>query len=392
MEFHSAITTQRDLDRIIGELSESLGSERPDFATIFVSPHHEDQYDALLEKVLDTVRPRNLIGCTGESIIGPNHEIENSPAIAVWTAKFDGVQVFPFLVDLDDVNQFDTADQWRDRIGIDEDAAADFIILPEPFSFGPALEHSLGVLDQLYPGSKVVGGLASGGTQPGQNRIFMNDQVLRQGMVGVSLVGPVELDTVVSQGCRPIGEPFVVTKAESNVIQELRGMPAMHVLKAVFEAADKDEKKLIQQGGLHIGSVVDETKGEFGPGDFLIRNLMGVVEETSIAVAALIRPGQTIQFHLRDAASADADMCNLMEKRMEKLPTQPKGALLFSCNGRGQNFFPGPHHDISVVNDFTTDCAVAGFFAMGEIGPVGNKTFIHGFTSSLVLFREPEEE
>lgn len=389
MKIASALSTHRDSQSIVDDLVASIGDlTNPDLALLFVSPHHEENCDELVAAVVEKTGARNLIGCTGDSIIGPNREIEREPAVALWAASLPGVRVMPFLVDIDDVNNFDNAESWRDRIGANADDQPSFIVLPDPFTYGPAVEHTLNVMDTLYPGSTIVGGLPSGASAPGENRIFLNDTVLRQGMVGVSLSGPVAIEAVVSQGCRPIGEPFVVTRAEQNVIRELRGQPAIEVLKQVVDAADADDQALIRQGRLHIGSVVDEARASFGPGDFLIRNMMGVVDNSAIAVAAFMRTGQTIQFHVRDAESADADMKKLVAACMGEPANAPKGGLLFSCNGRGTHMFKTPNHDISIVNDYAKDCAVAGFFAAGEIGPVAGKTFVHGLTSSLILFRE----
>lgn len=388
MEFKSAVSTRRDPDGIVEELVSSGAVEQPDLAMMFVSPHHEDACDALVQRVLEATGASNLLGCTGESIIGPSSELERTPAVALWTASLPGVRVMPFVVDIDDVNNFETAEDWTDRIGMERDTSPSFVVLPEPFTFGPAVEHTLNLMDQLYPGSTIVGGLPSGGSSPGENRIFLNDQVLRQGLIGVSLSGPIAVEAVVSQGCRPIGEPYVVTRADQNVIRELRGRPALEVLKSVFEQAGEADQALIRQGRLHIGSAIDASRSQFGPGDFLIRNMMDFVDDTAIAIAAIIRPGQTIQFHIRDAESADKDMQRLLTASLGEADTPPQGGLLFSCNGRGTRMFDNPNHDIGIVNEQAPNCAVAGFFAAGEIGPVGGKTFIHGLTSSLVLFRE----
>lgn len=388
MEFKAAVSTHRDPEGIVSDLVANGAVERPDLAILFVSPHHEDACEQLVQRVLEKTGASNLIGCTGESIIGPDAEFERMPAVALWTASLPGVRIMPFVVDIDDVRNFETVEDWSDRIGVERDQSPSFIVLPEPFTFGPAVEHTLGVMDQLYPGSAIVGGLPSGGAAPGENRMFLNEQVLRQGLVGVSMTGPVAVEAVVSQGCRPIGEPYVVTRAENNVIRELRGRPALEVLKSVYEAAGESDQALIREGRLHIGSAIDETRSKLGPGDFLIRNMMDVIDDSAIAVAAYIRPGQTVQFHVRDADSADKDMQRLLHASIGQSESAPQGGLLFSCNGRGTRMFDNPNHDIGIVNAEAPSCAVAGFFAAGEIGPVGGKTFVHGLTSSLVLFRE----
>ena len=386
MQFKAALSTLTDTRAAISQLKAALGDLEPDLVLLFVSPHHIENADALLADVRDKINTRNLIGCTAAGIIGGNREIEDAPAISIWAAKLPGVRILPFIIDQQDVTTLEGNDAWRDHLIVSADSKPGFIILPDPFSID--VEHCLSEMDDAYPESKIVGGLASAGRAPGENRLFLNDQVLRQGLVGVSLSGPIQIDTVVSQGCRPIGEPFVITKAEQNIIHELRGKPALEVVRSVFASASPDDQALMQTG-LHVGRVVDERIEKFGQGDFLIRNLMGVVEQSAIAINALIRPGQTIQFQVRDSKSADEEMRGLLTEEIAAMPSPPAGGLLFTCNGRGARMFGKPDHDIGVVNSIAGDCQVAGFFAAGEIGPVGNRTFIHGFTSSLILFRRP---
>jgi len=357
---------------------------QPDLALVFASHHHADEVEMLVSEVWEQVEARTLIGCLADGVIGPDREVERAPAVALWAAKMPGVKALPFLIDQQDVERIEEDDEWLDRLGLAATDKPSFLMIPEPFSIDA--ERCIDKLDSLFAGCTVVGGMASGGAAPRENRLFFDDQVLRQGMVGVSLRGPVSVEPVVSQGCRPIGEPFVITKAEQYVIQELRGRPAMDVLKEVFAHADPSERALMQQG-IHVGRVVDEHLRKFGRGDFLIRNLMGVVGDAGLAINALVRPGQTIQFHVRDSQAASEDLRTLLGGKIAALPQPPAGALLFICNGRGTGMFGKPHHDVGIVNSLAKECPVAGFFAQGEIGPIGHKTFIHGFTSSLALFR-----
>ncbi len=386
MVFKAALSTEADIQAAVSEIRAAIAGIEPDLALLFVSHHHGPEFDGLLADVREAINPRNLIGCTGDGIIGPDREVERSPALAIWTAKLPGVRALPFLVDQNDVMRLDGSEEWREHLGVNASDGVGFIVLPEPFSIDA--ERCIGEMDRAYEGSKIVGGMASGGRRPGENRLFLNDQVLRQGMVGVSLAGAISIETVVSQGCRPIGEPFVVTKAKENIIYELRGRPVLEVVRGVYTEASPPDQALMQQG-LHLGQVIDERLGRFGPGDFLIRNLGRVPGEEGLAVAALIRPGQTIRFHVRDSRTADEEMRGLLAGRVGEMAKPPRGGLLFSCNGRGTGMFGVPHHDIGVVNSVAKDCQVAGFFAAGEIGPIGNRTFIHGLTSSLILFQEP---
>lgn len=386
MEFRAALSTLTDSRAAVSQLKAELEGFDADIVLLFVSQHHQQNFEALATDLRDRINTRNILGCTAAGVIGPSREMEETPSISVWAAKLPGVRVLPFVIDQGDVESFESEEDWHERVGAAADSKPGLIILPDPFSID--VEFCLGRLDEAYSEASVVGGLASGANRAGDNRLLVNDQVLRQGLVGVSLSGPIVMETVVSQGCRPVGDPLVVTRAEENVIYELRGQPALEVVRHLYASSPDADQALIQKG-LHLGRVVDEHRERFGPGDFLIRNLLSVVDETAIAVGALVRPGQTVQFHVRDSKSADQEMRALLKRKIEEMQRPPSGGLLFSCNGRGERMFGRPNHDIGLVNDLVPNCRVAGFFAAGEIGPVGNRTFIHGLTSSLILFREP---
>ncbi len=385
MDFHATLSLERDTRRALDEVCRAVEGHKPDLAIVFLSHHHVEESDGLLAGMAERINARNLIGCTGESIIGPDREIERAPAVSLWTARLPGVRMLPFYVDQEDVARFDDPEDWYDRLGVTPDDAPSFVMLPEPYSVD--LGRCLSKLDEAFPGAVIVGGVASGANGPGQNRLYLNDQVLKKGLVGVSICGPVQISTVVSQGCRPVGRPFVITRSQENIIAELGGRPALSVLQEVFKTAEPADQALIQKGVM-LGCVVDENLREFRQGDFLIRNVLGVVEESAIAVNEVLRPGQTVQFHVRDSKAASDEMKLLLSDRGREAVGRPAGGLLFSCNGRGRRMFGTPNHDIGLVNRQFEHCAVAGFFAGGEIGPVGSKTFVHGFTSSLILFSE----
>lgn len=386
MEFISKLTLRTETDDAVHDLSVDLKDFDSDLAIIFASHHYGPEFLDLIRGVYDRINTRNLIGCTGDSVIGPTAEIEGRPAVALWAARLPNVRVFPFVLDQDDLESLDGPEVWYDRVGVTPDQSPSFVVLPEPFTIN--LDACLNRLDECFPGATIVGGIASGAESPGQNRLFMNDQALRRGLVGVSLSGDVRINSVVSQGCRPIGQPFVITKARENLIEELGGKPALQVLKELYDSADEEQQELMRVG-LHVGRLVDEHLDDFGPGDFLVRNMMGVYENRALAVGDFLRAGQTVQFHIRDARTADQEMQDLLRADVTRHVHPAQGALLFSCNGRGRRFFEKPNHDIEVVNSVVGGCATAGFFAQGEIGPIGGKTFVHGFTSSLILFREP---
>ena len=227
-----------------------------------------------------------------------------------------------------------------------------------------------------------MGGNASGGHQPGNNRLALGSEIWETGAVGVLIEGPVRIRTVVSQGCRPIGHPLIVTRTEKNLVRELGRRPALEVFQEIFEDLEPSDQRRVLTG-LHLGRVINEYQERFNRGDFLVRNVLGATEEGAIAITDQLRVGQTVQFHVRDADSADEDLRELL---LSAQNSKPAAALLFSCNGRGTRLFNSADHDVSLIHEILGKIPVAGFFAMGEIGPIGGRNFLHGFTASIVLF------
>jgi small ligand-binding sensory domain FIST len=244
----------------------------------------------------------------------------------------------------------------------------------------------LAAFDRAAPGAPLVGGMASASRTPGGNVLVRNDSVLVDGFVGMSLSGPLEVETVVSQGCRPIGRPFVVTRSHDNVIDQLGGKPALEMLRETVDALDESDRQKLGNG-LFVGRAISEYRERFGRGDFLVRNVMGVDQESgALAVTDFVKTGQTVQFHVRDAGTATEDLTLLLDGQAGA-GTPAAGGLLFSCNGRGTRMFDQPCHDVGVSRKAMPQTPVAGFFAAGELGPVGGKNFIHGHTASFALFR-----
>jgi small ligand-binding sensory domain FIST len=266
---------------------------------------------------------------------------------------------------------------------------AGVLLLADPFTF-PTREY-LDVLNERLPGVPVVGGMASGGNGPGQNFLITERGVEESGAVGVVVEGATEIRSVVSQGCRPVGKPYVITACKEHFILKLGGKPAVTVLMETMQALSAADRALLQSGAF-IGLAVDPKKSTFERGDFIVRGLMGLdPKQGSIAVADnALRVGQTVQFLVRDAASAGEDLVQLMKQRTGDVGAASQiGALLFSCNGRGTRLFAQRNHDITCVQSaFESRVPAAGFFAMGEIGPIGGRNFLHGFTASVALFRE----
>jgi small ligand-binding sensory domain FIST len=356
--------------------SSALAGESCDLAFVFVSPHHLPAMPIVLAALHDALHPGALLGCSGLWIVGGDREVEDAPAVSIWAARLPDTTVTPFALEYDQTPDGDAFLGWPDEIP----NGATAVVIADPFTF-PA-DSWLAGLNEKHPGLLVIGGLASGGRSPGANRLIRDNEILAGGCVGALISGRVNVRALVSQGCKPVGVPYAVTAAERNVLLELAGQPPLERVRETFAAADPVDREAMQVG-LHVGRVVNEYKTEFDRGDFLVRNVLGADESSgALAVGDHVTVGETIQFHVRDAASADADL-----RTMVAGAERPGGALMFTCNGRGSRLFGGPDHDAGVVCEaFGTP--LAGFFCAGELGPVGGRNFLHGFTASLALFYE----
>jgi small ligand-binding sensory domain FIST len=356
----------------------------PNLAIAFASFHHHPQFDALAEILHRELTADCLLGCTGESIVCNEREIEGGAALALWLAHLPGTTLLPMHLEFQATSEGGTITGWPDSWNEEPPDGSSLIVLAEPYSF-PA-DVLLSRLNDDVPQLHVVGGMASGGWEPGQNRMLLGDRALDAGAVGVRLHGATRLRSVVSQGCRPIGRPLVVTRAERNVILELGGRPALAQLQEIFESLNTDEQRLVRQG-LHVGQVINEYQQSFGRGDFLIRNVQGADPQSgAVALGDFVRVGQTVQFHVRDAVTADEDLSAMLAAAKADSSGDCLAALLFTCNGRGTRLFDDANHDARAVARHWRGLPVAGFFAQGEIGPIGGKSFVHGFTASIALF------
>jgi small ligand-binding sensory domain FIST len=388
--FAAALSTipdsARAADDVCQRALESLQG-RPDLAVLFVSGDHVNAARQLAAQVCKRLETEALIGCSGESIVGEVQEIERRPAVSLWVARLPQVGIRMMHLLLERTSDGASIVGWHESLEQQWPDAATMLVLGDPFSF-PA-DVMLQRLNEDRPGLQVVGGMASTASAPGENRLFFGSDALDQGAIAVILDGDVRVRTVVSQGCRPIGKHFVVTRSEGNVIYELGGKPALLQLKSIFDTLPTSEQQLVQTG-LHVGRVVNEYQDQFEQGDFLVRNVMGIdPNDGSIAVGDFFRPGQTVQFHVRDQKSADSEMRSLLAQVRDDPLAKPGGGLLFTCNGRGTRLFPEPDHDASVIGETLGRIPVAGFFAAGELGPIGGKNFMHGFTASIALFDVP---
>ncbi|HYU39130.1 MAG TPA: FIST N-terminal domain-containing protein [Acidimicrobiia bacterium] len=359
---------------VAGELIDQLGDQGCDLAVCFASTHHVGAFEDMAPALRSILEPRELVGGTAVAVVGGPHEVEETPAFAAFAARLDATTVTPIEMHVEETPDGAALTGWPAF----ERPPGMLLLFADPFTF-PA-DAFLQRVNQDLPDLRVIGGMASSAGSPGGNRLVLDDRVVDQGAVGVFLDGGIEVRTLVSQGCRPIGRPYVVTKAEQNLIEELGGKPAIERLKELAAAATEEERGLLRRG-LHVGLVVDEHKAEFTRGDFLVRNLLGADERSgALAVGERVAVGQTVQFHVRDADAADEDLRELLAD------ADADAALLFTCNGRGRHLFSVPDHDAGLVEKLLGPIPLTGAFCAGEIGPVGGRNFLHGFTASLALF------
>ena len=389
MPFLSLVSANGDTAQAIDEISRQVQdrwSGSIDVALVFFSPHHLQSTEQIAT-AFATLKARAFLGCPGETVIGNDREIEQGPALCLWLGRWaKPIEVTPFHLSIEQTSEGYSLLGWPDEL---VDAAPEqslVLAVADPFSF--PVDDFLGQINDEQPGLRVVGGMASGGREPGVHRLILGDAVLLEGAVGVLLQGPIGCRTVVSQGCRPIGKPLIITKARNDTIEELGGKPALAQLQHLWQELSPRDQQLVQQG-LHVGRVINEYQETFQRGDFLVRNVVGIEKGTgAVAITERVRVGQTVQFHVRDAASADEDLSLLLEQDAKTTSAKPAGALLFSCNGRGTRLFDAANHDAAAIQKASGPVPLAGFFAQGELGPIGGQNFIHGFTASIALFEE----
>ncbi len=404
MQWANALSTRHSLEAAVTDVVERAVSSLTapaDLGLVFISSAFTSEYSRLLPLLAEKLSVPVLIGCSGGGAIGTTvngetQELEAEPAISLTLAHLPGVKVQVFHVVAEELPDLDSSpDAWVDLIGVPASPTPQFILLSSSFASG--INDLLQGLDFAYPGSVIVGGQASGGGMGGRVALFCNEtegkecqSLYREGTVGIALTGNIVLETIVAQGCRPIGEPLQVTKADRNIILELDEKVPLVVLRDLIASLSEEERTLAQHS-LFVGVAMDEFKLALQQGDFLIRGILGVDPTAgAIAIGDRVRPGQRLQFHLRDAQASAEDLELLLQSYQTQRESEPSAvaALMFACLGRGEGLYGKPNFDSELFRRYLNDIPISGFFCGGEIGPVGGRTFLHAYTSVFGICRQ----
>jgi small ligand-binding sensory domain FIST len=371
------------LDQALDRALEPLAGEAPDLLLLFASSAFTTHYDQMLSVAAERSGARDLAGCGASGVIAGDRELEGQPAIAALALRAAGSLLAVHRVLPEDLADGGPAPgAWPTRLGLLPQACTGLIVLADPFSTDIAA--LIAGLERDYPGVPLVGGLASGDPSVQRTHVFFGTQASGQGAVVVGLSGSVAIKPIVSQGCEPIGKPWTITEAEGHIVRTIGNRPAYEVVVETVEALSPPERQRVARN-LLVGLAMDEYRDAFNRGDFLIRNLLGVDPRSgAIAVGAETRVGQTIQFQVRDARAADEELRHMLSASAAVAP-RTAAALLFACNGRGAGLFGAPDHDARTTRELLGPIPLAGLFCNGEIGPVGQTTYLHGFTASLAL-------
>ena len=416
----SGLSVRPDAFDAAAEVADRLSTDAPpDLLVAFATPEHAGRMGTVQDALRERTGARHVVAVTGEGVLSGSTERERAPGLACLAMRLPGVKVHPYWIHLPPSSDApeNRAASLGEQIGAGDDLRASFFFA-DPFSvplvnlipdLSAARTHRAGPSGRSEPVGTILGGMASAGAQPGSNTLVCDGDVRTTGAMGVSLSGPVRVDAVVSQGCRPFGPRMVITKARGNLILELGGHPAVEAIRDAVRALPESDRQLLG-GSLLVGRVIDDTKKHLGRGDYLVRVVLGADERSgAVAIADLVRAGQTVRLHLHDARTAKEDLSLLLDG--QRLYGRPTGALVFSCNGRGSKLFGDGGHDANAIChafdpvpdgpraaksgkevDPASGIPLAGFFAAGEIGPIGEQIFHHGHTAAVALIRDPDPD
>lgn len=387
--FSSALSVETKveaaLENVGAKICGDLGPKSCDLALVFIA----ESYPGFVPKSAfrhfqDLVKPRIVLGCNANGVVGDRTEIEMQPAVSALAMHLPGVKITPFALTPREIETMKNGSELVQELDIYPTEKPFFIVLADPASCD--VNKVLGLFNEGYSRHAVVGGLASGMVVGRDTWLALNDEIYSSGAVGLALSGNIEFETIVSQGCRPIGEPFTVTKAEDNLLYELAGKSPLETFRGIYEKLSTRDQQLAQNS-LFVGLAMDELKTAYKRGDFLIRNIVGADRNTgAIAIGEMLQVGQTLQFQLRDAETSTEDL-QILLKQNPGPGSSSQGGILVTCCGRGKGLFGEPNHDVSLIQKMRGPVPLTGFFANGEFGPIDQKNYVHGYTSSLTLIR-----
>ena len=388
MSFTSAIGLGARLDAAVTEAAEQLrgdsGDASHDVAIAIVSA----AYGPAIERLPQMLRPHLgdclLLGCNAGGLIGGGSEEEEEPGLALLCGRLPDAVLTAIHLEQATLPPLSASrENWWRLLDLGPESEASFLLLADPATIDA--EACARGLDRAFPGSTVIGGLTSGVLDPGASRLFTDTQIHRSGAVVLALTGNVVIDSVLAQGCRPVGDPLFVTACEGNLISELDGRPPKELLSALFETLNEADRARFGDA-LCIGLALPGPRQTIGAGDFLMRNVLGLDPDSgALWIGSRIAPNAVVQFHLRDGQAASDEL----EERLALSLTgdlAPSAALLFACVGRGRNMFGVSGHDSGTLRRLI-DIPVAGMFSAGEIAPVQGATFVHGYSSVFGLIR-----
>jgi small ligand-binding sensory domain FIST len=362
-----------------------LPAKEVSLGLVFMSPKFFPHAAQVLEILRVHARIPLLAGCSGGGLVANAEELESAGGLVLALYSLPGAKLKAVRFSQEQVEAAGGENFWPAETGVTKDEVNGWLAFIDPFHLNAELW--LRSWNQNYFQIPVYGGLASGNFPEPLTQVYLDGEVFEGGGVAVAVGGDVALAGVISQGCTPIGEAWTLTRVEQNLIRHIGNRPAYAVLSETVQQLSAEEQRKVQ-GNLHIGLVVNEYLENFQRGDFLVRNLLGGDPNSGVLqVGALPRTGQTIQFQRRDAAAASEDLNELLARAKKNLAgVEIYGGCLFCCNGRGKNLFGRTSHDAKLVQAHFGPTGLAGFFCNGEIGPVGEKNFLHGFTASIALF------
>lgn len=369
---------------------EGLNGAVPDLAVIFCSAGFLDSYREFPKLVHRELGARVIVGTTGMGVIGVGREVEGRPAVSISAGTLPGVHIAPFHLDAAKVEELGVnPKRWADFLKVPPDGTLHFLLFGHPFTV--PVDDLVAALDQAFPAGRKVGGLASGGHSPATMALFLGDILVEEGAVGVALWGDLDFDVIVAQGCRPVGPIMKVTKASGSQIYEVDGEHAYSRMMAVLNSLPEADRMLARRA-LFVGVAMNDFEGQGQvqyDGGYLIRNLMGADPAAGVVrVGHEFRAGETIRLQVRDAKTAEEELASMLASYRARTPSLGgAAAFMFQCNGRGTNLFADEGHDARIFMEGLGPLPLAGFFCNGEIGPVGEVTYIHGYTSSIGILR-----